>query len=76
MKNLFLETRGIKGGNPKTTEKNGSVLAVFGNQRIYIDNFEGRGDSYKQRETLLIEITEEGKLLFSGTFEELKSKLI
>ena len=78
MQNLYLQIQGIKGGKPKTTEKNGSVWAQFGNNVINIDNFQGRGEKYKQRETpeiLIMEKGNGGKTIFEGTFEELKEKL-
>ena len=75
MNNLHLETQGVKGSNTKTINSNGSILVQFEKQIIMIDNYEGRGNTYKQREVPLIEIIEDGTNLFSGTFEELKIKI-
>jgi hypothetical protein len=75
MKKLSIETQGIKGGQTKTTYEIGAVFASFEGQKISIDNFEGRGDSYKKRQNPLIQIIEDGQNIFSGTFEELKNKL-
>lgn len=78
MKNLYLEVQGVKGGKPKTTEKNASVWAQFGNNVINIDNFQGRGDAYKQRkepEILIMTTGKDGKTFFEGTFKELFNKL-
>ena len=79
MKNIWLETQGVKGG--KTQTKNvGFVIACLRHEqdRITTDDFEGMGDDYKQRELQLIEIIENGKVLFSGSkyelFDILKSK--
>lgn len=76
MKSLSITTQGVKGGNTKT-QGIGYVLACIDNheQRISIDNFSGQGSTYKQREEPLIEIIENGKILSSGTFNELKDKL-
>jgi len=76
MKNLTVITQGIKGGETKVIATIGNILATIEErQRIFIDNFEGRGDSYKQRKTPLVQIIEDGKNLFSGTFERLKINL-
>jgi len=79
MKNIYLETQGVKGGETKT-QNVGYLLACLRHEqdRIVIDDFEGQGNNYKQRELQNIEIIENGKLLFSGNkyelFEILKGK--
>jgi hypothetical protein len=72
MANIILETQGIKGGNAKT-QNVGYLLACLRNNqdRIIIDDFEGFGDTYKQREMQLIEIIHNGNVLFSGDKYEL-----
>ncbi len=72
MKNIWLETQGVKGGQNQGKEV-GFVIACLRHEqdRITIDDFEGYGDAYKQRETQLIEVYENGKLLFSGSKYEL-----
>lgn len=78
MENIQIETQGVKGGQAKS-QKVGYVLACLRHpqDRIIIDDFEGMGDDYKQREMQLIEIIQNGKILFSGDkyqlFEKLKS---
>lgn len=76
MNDLKIHTQGVKGGNTQV-RKSGYMLACFEDetQRISIDNFEGSGKTYKQRETPLIEIVDNGTTIFSGTFAELKAKL-
>ena len=72
MENIMLETQGVKGG--KTEVKNvGYVIACLRHNKdmIVIDDFEGYGDSYKQRELQHIEIIHNGKILFSGNKYEL-----
>lgn len=77
MENIYLETQGPKGGNTKT-QKVGYLLACLRHpsDRIIIDDYQGTGDSYKQRELQKIEIIQNGKVLFSGDkyqlFEQLK----
>lgn len=80
MNNIYIETQGIKGG--ETQSKNVRyVLVELRHERdcITIDDFEGRGDTYRQRELQLIEIIQNGKVLFSGDkyelFEILDAKL-
>jgi len=72
MKNIHLETQGTKGGKTQTKEV-GFLIACLRNEqdRISIDDFEGFGDTYKQRELQHIEIIKNGKVLFSGSKYEL-----
>lgn len=76
MENILIETQGIKGGQAKS-QIVGYVLACLrhSQDRIIIDDYQGQGDSYKQRELQLIEIIENGKILFSGDKYELFEKL-
>ena len=77
MKNLGVKIQGVRGGNPQYKEKVGYVTTFFpnNNNRISVDNFEGYGTHYKQREEALITIQIEGDLLFEGTKQELAEKL-
>lgn len=76
MENILLETQGVKGGQTKT-QKVGYLLATLRHDqdRIIIDDFEGQGETYKQRELQKIEIIQNGKILFSGDKYELFEKL-
>jgi hypothetical protein len=72
MENIHLETQGVKGSNTKAQKVGYAMVCLRHNlDRITIDDFEGHGDSYKQREQQHIEIIENGKVLFSGTKYEL-----
>ena len=70
--NIHLETQGIKGGKTKT-QKVGFLIACLRHDqdRISIDDFEGQGANYKQREMQQIEIIQNGKILFRGDKYEL-----
>ena len=72
MKNLTITTQGVRGGNTKTSNI-GYVLCELRHDqdRIIIDDFEGSGDNYKQRELQQIEIIQNGEVLFSGDKYEL-----
>ena len=72
MENIHLETQDVKGGNTKT-QKVGYLVACLRHEQdmIVVDDFEGKGSSYKQRELQQIEIIENGKILFSGNKYEL-----
>lgn len=79
MNNIKITTQGIKGGNTTTKNYGYALIELRHDQdRITIDDFEGYGDNYKQRELQYIEVIENGKLLFSGSkyelFEILKGK--
>ena len=75
---LSVKTQGIKGTEPKYKSNLGYV-SIFkdglSQNMISIDNYEGFGDSYKKREDPEINIQIDGKIMFTGTFEELKKKL-
>ena len=51
MKNLTITTQGVKGGNTKT-QNIGYVSAKLRHEedKITIDNYEGSGTTYKERE--------------------------
>lgn len=72
MKNITITTQGVKGGTTKI-QNVGYLLAELkhSEDRIIIDDFEGQGDNYKQRELQEIKIIQNGKVLFSGDKYEL-----
>lgn len=71
-KNILVQTQGVKGGDTKTSNV-GYILVELRHEqdRITIDDFEGYGLTYKQRESQKIEIIENGNVLFSGDKHEL-----
>lgn len=73
MNNISLKTQGIRGGAATYKEKVGYVTTFLKHleDRIVIDDFEGFGNTYKQRELTNIEVYNNGKLLFSGDKYEL-----
>jgi len=72
MEKLTITTQGIKGGDTKTQKAGYALIELRHDQdRITIDDFEGRGTTYKQRELQNIEIIQNGKVLFSGNKYEL-----
>ncbi len=73
MKNLAIKTQNTKGNEPKYTENLGYVTTFLrhSGDKITVDDFEGQGDSYKQREFTKIEIVNNGETLFSGDKYEL-----
>lgn len=78
-KNIYIETQGVKGGKTKTENVGYCIIGLRHEQDlITIDDFEGTGTNYKQRELQKIEIIQNGKILFSGNkyelFEILKGK--
>lgn len=76
MENIHLEVQGVKGGNTKSQKAGYLLVCLRQNQdRITIDDYEGFGDTYKQRELQKIEVIENGKILFSGSKYDLFSIL-
>jgi hypothetical protein len=72
MENINITTQGVKGGETKS-QNVGYLLACLrhNSDRIIIDDYEGTGKNYKQRELQNIEIIQNGKILFSGDKYEL-----
>lgn len=72
MNNIFIETRGVKGEEIENKTVGYVVVELRNCQgTIIVDDFIGCGNTYKQREHQLIEIMENGTVLFSGNKEEL-----
>lgn len=70
--NITITTQGVKGRNTKTIVVGYALLELRHDQdRIIVDDFEGLGDNYKQRELQKIEIIQNGEVLFSGDKYEL-----
>jgi len=76
MKNINITTQGVKGKETKS-QNVGYLLCCLRHEqdRIIIDDFEGTGKDYRQRELQKIEIIQNGKVLFSGDKYELFEKL-
>ncbi|REC60501.1 hypothetical protein DRF65_20780 [Chryseobacterium pennae] len=72
MKKLAIKTQNKAGNEPKYKENLG-LVSIFINSEawISIDLFEGFGDSYKQREIEEIVISDNGNIVFKGSFGEL-----
>ena len=50
MKNIYIETQGVKGGKTQTKEVGYLVVGLRHEQDlITVDDFEGAGENYKQR---------------------------
>ena len=78
MKNLAVKTQNKKGNAPQYKE-NLSFATTFirhSEDYIVVDDFEGVGENYKQRELTEIRVYHNGKLIFKGDkydfFEQLK----
>ena len=78
MKNLSVKTQNKKGNAPQYKENLSFVTTFIRHSEDYIvvDDFEGVGENYKQRELTEIRVYENGKLIFEGDkydfFEQLK----
>lgn len=70
MKKLVIETQGVQGKN-KQTNTIGFVQIMCENDMLIVDNFQGAGPTYKQREEPVITLSKDGKDYFHGTFKEL-----
>ena len=78
MKNLAVKTQNKKGKTAQYKENLGFVTTFIRHSEDYIivDDFEGAGETYKQRELTEIRVYHNGTLIFEGNkydfFEQLK----
>ena len=78
MKNLAVKTQSKKGNAPQYKENLGYITTFLRHSEDYIivDDFEGAGENYKQRELTDIRVYQNGTLIFDGNkydfFEQLK----
>lgn len=80
---LGYEITGKRGGKSQIKDDIGRVGAFIDNSMgcerngdtIFVDAFNGYGDTYKRREKCNITIQKAGKEVFNGTFDELVEKL-
>jgi len=77
MKNLTIRTQNKNGGNPQFKENLGMATIFLRHSQnfITVDNFEGSGATYKQREQALISIFENGAEVWKGTKQEFYKQL-
>lgn len=78
MAKIEIKTTGIKGNSPKLKTEGQVVLFIddaAAGDYICADAYIGSGAGYVQRKETLVEIRENYKVLFSGTFAELLTKL-
>ena len=78
MKNISAKIQNKKGNEPQYKENLGFVTTFIRHSEDYIivDDFQGSGENYKQRELTEIRVYQNGKLIFEGDkydfFEQLK----
>ena len=73
---MIVETQNNK-GNERQYDHGLGYNAVWVKERssVAVDKYEGRGNTYKERDKPLITIQDNGSNVFEGTFDELISKL-
>jgi hypothetical protein len=74
-KTIEIMTIGVRGGSPKSTTT-GKIEVTDHDEEFHVavDCYEGRGDSYKEREKIEIHI-QIGNDVFRGAVDELKELL-
>ena len=78
MKNLSAKIQNKKGNEPKQIENLGFITTFLRHDEdiIIVDDFQGLGENYRQRELTEIRVYQNGKLIFEGDkydfFEQLK----
>jgi len=73
MDSLYLLSEGIR-GKGLTTKKKGYIEAQYNGDYVFVDNFEGKGNSYKIADKPRICFKIDGKS-YQHTFESLKKQL-
>ena len=68
MKNLAVKTQNKKGNTPQYKENLGFIATFLRHDEdiIIVDDFQGVGENYKQRELTEIRVYQNGKLIFEG----------
>ena len=74
MDDLYLRSEGIRGGRKRYLKK-GCIEAQYCDNFVVVDNFEGKGDTYKQCETVNIGFKISGIFYYFNSFKELKKQL-
>ena len=78
MKNISAKIQNKKGNEPKYKENLGFIATFLRHDEdiIIVDDFQGLGENYRQRELTEIRVYQNGKLIFEGDkydfFEQLK----
>ena len=78
MKNLAVKTQNKKGSELKYKQNLGYITTFIRHPQDYIvvDDFDGSGETYKQKELTEIRVYQNGTLIFEGDkyefFEQLK----
>ena len=78
MENISAKIQNKKGNEPKYEEDLGFIATFLRHDEdiIIIDDFQGLGENYKQRELTEIRVYQNGELIFEGNkydfFEQLK----
>ena len=78
MEHLSIETQNLKGNELKYKKELGFVSVSLRHleDKIVVDDFQGLGENYKQRELTEIRVYQNGELIFEGDkydfFEQLK----
>jgi hypothetical protein len=73
MKNLQVGVQGVKGGNVKQQKVGYAAIFVGSDKIVSVDNYNGTGDNYIQREQPIISIFGEDShdCIFEGTHTQL-----
>jgi len=73
---MYVRTEGVTGNGFSREVEKGRVGVRFDNGSIYIDDYEGFGDTYHAVDDTKIQIYDKGNdLIFLGTLQELRDKL-
>lgn len=75
MEDLIVEYEGVKGKGLKTLGIKGRVVMTMGDNTITVDNFQGFGNNYRQRETPCIKFEKNGEVKEFTSFNELWEKI-
>ena len=75
MTDLIVGYEGVKGKGLKTLGIKGRAVLSMDNNIITVDNYQGYGNNYEQRETPCIKFEKNGKVIEFDSFNELWKKI-
>ena len=76
MANLLIEHEGVKGKGLKSIGKQGrAILTIDNNCSIYVDAFQGYGNTYQEREETVLAFEKDGQTIKFNSFNELWEKI-
>lgn len=75
-RSMLVSTTGVKGGKPKASRQGRALIETFDENVIIVDSYQGQGNDYQERTEEEIIIIFPDRKRWTGTFKQLKEKLL